>query len=168
MPHGGWLRAPQAKAGLLTNCCESNILIRRLCWSISNRTETTAPTNGRSTTGTMKPSTTTSTRCPSGFCFEHSKRPLLLSEQRPCFQSMKKTIYLRRRRAAKPAKASRERVAVVGSGMTNPETSESDKALFQNVILSKSTVSPSLSVAPPCHLRPSSILFWSAFRTGHP
>ena len=34
---------------------------------------------------------------------------------------MKKTIYLRRRRAAKPAKASRERVAVVGSGMTDRE-----------------------------------------------
>ncbi len=33
------------------------------------------------------------------------------------FNSMKKTIYLRRRRAARPARASRESVAVVGSGI---------------------------------------------------
>jgi hypothetical protein len=39
-------------------------------------------------------------------------------EQRLFFNSMKKTIYLRRRRAARPARASRESVAVVGSGTT--------------------------------------------------
>ena len=49
--------------------------------------------------------------------------------------------YLRRRRAARPAKASRLRVAVVGSGTINAATSSLVIALFQMPMLSISTLS---------------------------
>ena len=46
-----------------------------------------------------------------------SKKPLPFTEQRPEFTFTEKLFYLRRRRAAKPANANRESVAVVGSGI---------------------------------------------------
>ena len=46
-----------------------------------------------------------------------TKGPLLCCEQRPLFFQAEKDIYLRRRRAARPANARRESVAVVGSGI---------------------------------------------------
>ncbi len=46
----------------------------------------------------------------------------------------KKASYLRRRRAAKPANAGRESVAVAGSGMVSAFTSVAERALFKMLI----------------------------------
>lgn len=74
------------QAGLLTTCCGMISRMLRWCWPISCRMETTAPTNGISTTGSTKPNTTGSTRYPSGCCFEVVKSRCLKMKQRLCFQ----------------------------------------------------------------------------------
>ena len=53
---------------------------------LSIQMETTAPTNGISTTGSAKPNTTGSTRCLSGCCFEVAKSRCFVMKQRLCFQ----------------------------------------------------------------------------------